>query len=255
MCLLIFSYKQSPDYKLILAANRDEFYRRSAEPAHYWSENSNIFAGRDIQGGGTWLGVNKQGAIAALTNYRDIRSIKANAPTRGKLVSDYLTGKYTGVSFTEFLNKSGKNYNGFNLIFGSTESLNYFNNVNNRPEVLAPGIYNLSNHLLNSPWPKSRKINKMFGEVIAGQFTPGDLFQILTDNEAFQEDLPDTGLSPEIERAISSIFIVTPEYGTRCSTVILIDQDDNLFFEERSFDNEGNQSGTVKVEFKVSAPI
>ncbi len=253
MCLLVFSHSNHPEYKLILAANRDEFYKRPAQPAHYWKNKPSVFAGIDEEAGGTWLGVNKKGKIAALTNFRNLSNQKQNAPTRGKIVSVFLEEKMNGHLFSENLINTADNYNGYNLIFGEVCSLLYFSSITKKVEQLKPGIYSLSNHLLNSPWPKNKKVNSLFNEVISREnFSVADLFEILTDKEEFEESmLPDTGLPKEIEKAVSSIFIVTPSYGTRSSTVILVDNDDTMFFEEHTYDENGTISRTSKTTFKI----
>lgn len=253
MCLLVFSYSSHSDYKLILAANRDEFYKRPAQPAHYWKNKPSIYAGVDDEAGGTWLGVNKKGKIAALTNFRDLGNLKQNAPTRGKIVSDFLEDKINKRLYSENLINTADNYNGYNLIFGEVNSLLYFSSITKKVEELKPGIYSLSNHLLNSPWPKNKKINSLFNEVISRKnFSVAELFEILSDKEEFEENmLPDTGLPKEIERAISPIFIVSPSYGTRSSTVILVDNDDTLFFEEHTYDENGTVTGTSTTTFKI----
>jgi len=255
MCLLVFSYKCHPIYKLILAANRDEFYNRPTLQAQFWGENNFIFSGRDVEVGGTWLGVNKNGRVAALTNYRDIRNIKIEAPSRGRLVTDFLSGKTSADVYSKMLTESGNKYNGFNLIFGDLNSVFYFNTVSAKVEELNPGIYSLSNHLLNSLWPKSQKINSLFNNVISRKnFTAAGLFEILTDTEIFDDNLlPDTGLTKELERAVSPIFVVTPAYGTRCSAVVLIDKENNLFFEEHTYDDSGKIIKTTGTTFKIAA--
>ncbi|NCS88946.1 MAG: hypothetical protein AUK34_14695 [Ignavibacteria bacterium CG2_30_36_16] len=255
MCLLVFSYNCHPIYKFILAANRDEFYSRPTQPAQFWGENNSIFSGRDVEAGGTWLGVNKNGRIAALTNYRDIRNMKIEAPSRGIIVSDFLSGKTSADVYAKKLTESGNKYNGFNLIFGDLNSVFYFNSVSAETKELNSGIYSLSNHLLNSPWPKSQKINSLFNNVISRKkFSAAGLFEILTDTEIFDDNLlPDTGLAKELERAVSPIFVVTPAYGTRSSAVVLIDKENNLFFEEHTYDESGKIIQTTGATFKIAA--
>lgn len=254
MCLLVFSYKSHPKYKLILAANRDEFYSRPSLPAKFWGKVNSIFSGKDEEAGGTWLGVNKRGRIAALTNYRDIRNIKKDAPSRGNLVSGFLLEETSVNVFAKNLTEAGKKFNGFNLIYGNLNSFFYFNNISNKVEELNPGIYSLSNHLLNSPWPKSQKINSLFSNaILRSHFSTAELFEILTDTEIFEENLlPDTGLPTELERAVSPIFVLTPTYGTRSSAVVLIDNEDNLFFEEHTYDKCGKVIQTTGTTFKIA---
>jgi uncharacterized protein with NRDE domain len=154
MCLILLSLKSHPTYKLIIAANRDEYYDRPTAQATFWEESPELLAGRDLRAGGTWLGITKKGRIAAITNYRDPASIKDHALSRGKLVSNFLLGEKSPVDYLERLDQKADEYNGFSLIVGEKDELYWYSNRGDRPLNLSPGIYGLSNHLLNTPWPQ-----------------------------------------------------------------------------------------------------
>lgn len=239
MCLLIIGINAHPDYSLIIAANRDEFYNRPKLPAHYWYDAPFLLAGKDLKAGGTWMGITKQGKFAALTNYRDIPSIKENAPSRGHIVSDFLFNKNPANDYIEKISSLGNLYNGYNLILGDFFHLFYYSNVNNSRTFLNNGVYGLSNHLLDTDWFKVRESKKNFNEILSRKNIEVEkLFNLLTDeNKAVDNDLPETGLGKEFEKILSSAFIKSPVYGTRCSTVIMVDKNKNVTFIERSYEN------------------
>lgn len=239
MCLIFIGLKQHPVYKLIIAANRDEFYNRKTAAAGYWQEYPNILGGRDLEAGGTWLGVNKKnGRISMITNYRDPKNINPKAPSRGQLVTDYLLQTISATEYLKHVIPVAKNYNGFNLIVGNLDELSYFSNYGNGVRDLSEGLFGLSNHLLETPWPKVlRGKEKMKTIMRDPDTTPAKLFEALYDDAmANDDDLPDTGVGLERERALSSMFIKSPGYGTRCSTVILVDQANKVSFHERVYD-------------------
>ena len=253
MCLLLIAYKTNPNYKLIIAANRDEFYKRPTAPAHFWEDNPSLLAGKDLEAGGTWMGITKDGKFAGITNYRDMKNIKNDAPTRGKIVSDFLLNNHSADNFGESLKSSANLYNGYNLIFGSDEELFYFSNQTKKVIKLTPGIYGLSNHLLDTPWPKVEKSKASFSETINKKdVSEEELFEILSDREMPPDNLlPDTGLKLEIERAVAPVFVETPMYGTRSSTVIFWDFNDKISFMEKSLNPPKNEWTTNSYEFKV----
>ncbi len=238
MCLILLSYQNHSEYPLVIAANRDELYDRPATPAEFWKENPNILAGRDIQAGGTWLGVSRKGLIAMITNYREVQRFDPKATTRGKLVSDFLTGHVPALDYLEDLRSNADVYNGFNLILGDKTGLYYFSNRAENISTLASGIYGLSNHLLDTPWPKVSKSKARFSEAVEQTgMDENKLFEILCDSAPAQdEQLPDTGVGIELERMLSPVFIKSPKYGTRCSTLIYVDRHDQLVFVERTYD-------------------
>lgn len=239
MCTLLLAYQAHPRYRLILADNRDEFYSRPTAAAAYWEEAPHLFAGRDLVYGGTWLGVTSTGRIAALTNFREPRAAGKNFRSRGKLVSEFLEDETsTAESYVEMLRGEGVPYRGYNLLLGDAERLYYYSNKNDETVKIEPGIHGLSNHLLDTPWPKVELGRQSLARLLtADDFTAEDLFAILADNrKAPDEQLPDTGVGLEVERLLSSIFISSARYGTRSSSILLVDRDRQATFIERSFD-------------------
>ena len=239
MCVILFSYQSHAEYPLILLANRDEFYDRPSAPAAFWEDEPGIYAGRDLVGGGTWLGVTRDGRFAAVTNYRD-PSAPAGSRSRGSLVADFLKGSVAPDQYLAEVAAGAHEYSGFNLLVGEigpNASLHYYSNRGGGPRELAPGIYGLSNHLLDTPWPKVANGKAAFAAAISdGAFAAEDLFGILADETLAPDDqLPATGVSYEAEKAISAIFIKTPGYGTRCSTVLTFDKNFDWKFDERVF--------------------
>ncbi len=158
MCLIVFAWRQHPDFPLIVAANRDEFYERPTLAADFWADHPEVLGGRDLKEMGTWLGITRKGRFAALTNYRDPLHVRADAPSRGWLVRDFLTGERGAEDYLARLRDRGAAYNGFSLILGDAAGLYYYSNRGEEgPAALAPGVYGLSNHLLDTPWPKVRR--------------------------------------------------------------------------------------------------
>lgn len=236
MCLLLIVKNNHPDFKLIIAANRDEFYNRPAEPAAFWKNFPFLLAGKDVQGGGTWLGLTRGGRFSALTNFRDLKNINPDAPTRGKLTLDFLTGKDSPSVYYEKIKGSAGLYKEFNLITGIGTDLFYFSNVSGEFKELSDGIYGLSNSLLDDPWPKVMQIKKVFLEKMKDIKNPWSLVDTLADNSPFEDALlPDTGVGIELERTLSPVFVKTPVYGTRCSTVIFVSENNEVSFAERTF--------------------
>jgi len=253
MCLIFFSINQHPTYKLILAANRDEFYNRKTEAAHYWNDYPDILGGRDLEANGTWMGMTKKGRISFVTNYRDPANINPNAPSRGQLVSDYLENSVDPETYMKGIEKHAAAYNGFNLVVGNADSLWYLSNYKEGIQKITSGFYGLSNHLLETPWPKV-KLGKQLLEPVLNQshINSNDLLNILQDSTRAADDkLPSTGIGLERERALSSMFIKTDGYGTRCSTVVLIDYDNQVTFSERVYNLTTFEFTTQNFEFKI----
>lgn len=243
MCLCLFAINESEEFPLILIANRDEFRKRPTAKADFWPDHPSILAGRDLEGMGTWLGVSTEGRIAFLTNYRHPDFFNRKGPTRGSLVSNFLKGdKDAEVYLRSIANPEA--YNGFNLVVGTPERLFYYSNVENKIKVIDSGIHGLSNAFLNTPWPKvdDGKV-KLKTAVETSILEPDALFWILNDSSfARPEDLPQTGVGPELEKVLSAKFINTPTYGTVCSTVVLVDRNGRFHFHERGFDTDGKET-------------
>lgn len=253
MCLINFQFHEHPYYKLIVAANRDEFYNRPTASAHFWNDEPTILAGRDLEQMGTWLGITKQGRFAALTNYRNPAHMASGKTTRGEIITNYLTETSSPWDFIATIHENKVSYNGFNLILGNPDQLVYYNNIDGNTVDIPPGTHGLSNHFLNTPWPKVTKGKEMLHNyVIKHEVIQVDkLFAILSNEEVAEDvNLPETGIDLELERQLSPLFIKTEQYGTRCSTVLLIDHENNLTFLERTFNN-GLFIKEKKFEFQI----
>jgi len=249
MCLILLAYNSHPDYKLLLAANRDEFYERPTAPLEVWTDNPRIAAGRDLQGGGTWMGVSPDGCLAALTNYRDPKDIKANAPTRGTLVTDFLSGGTPAYEYLEKLSRSADEYNGFNLVVYDGEELCFFSNREGEVKSIPAGWHGLSNHLLDTPWPKVDRGVALFKNAVSGSgLSPKTVFEVLGGRTQPPDDkLPETGVGLAWERILAPLFIKSPVYGTRCSSLVTIDRSGHLDFFERTHDDRTDPAGSPPV--------
>lgn len=239
MCTVLFSFEQEGREPLIFLANRDEFYERPTRKAERWPDAPSIFGGRDLVGGGTWLGVSDSGKIAAVTNYRDPEQDRGEL-SRGGLVADFLRSDEDAESYIERVGAEGGRYTGFNLLvgqFGGGENrLYYYSNRGGPPENLAPGLYGLSNHLLDTPWPKVENGKRRLERLLKEGAGKEEMFGLLADRTvADDSELPDTGIGYEKEKLLSAIFIETPVYGTRCSTVVIYREGVGFDFEERVF--------------------
>lgn len=259
MCLILFASGVHPVYPLVLAANRDEFFERPTEAAHFWEDAPHVVAGRDARAGGTWMGITRNGRWAALTNYRDPPTAAPGRPSRGTLVADFLRGEERPADYLGAVAARAGEYDGFNLLVGDAGGVYYLGNRTAEgavPRALAPGVYGLSNHLLDTPWPKVTRGKRALQEVLdRGTPTAGALFEILYDVEiAPADELPDTGFGAEWERVLSASFIVTPTYGTRASTALLLDKEGSATFVERSFRPGPIPSDEVRYDFRVDRP-
>jgi uncharacterized protein with NRDE domain len=257
MCLILFAINAHPTYKLVLAGNRDEFYNRKTASANFWTDHEHVLGGRDLEAGGTWLAMSRAGKIGMVTNFRDPQNIDPKAPSRGHLVSDFLIRDESPEEYIRNISANGKKYNGFNLLVGNLSSLWYCSNYKNGYEKLSAGFYGLSNHLLDTPWPKVLRGKEKMGQVLTNKFIdPDALFEILYDDQlAIDTLLPSTGLPLDRERALSSMFIKTEGYGSRCSTVVLVDKNDEVLFAERVYDFKTFQYTTQNFKFKVKGAV
>jgi len=253
VCLIAFAWRSHPRYRLAVAANRDEYFGRPAAPAGFWDDHRNVLAGRDLEAGGTWLGITLNGRFAALTNYRNPADKKTGAPSRGALVADFLTGRTSAEEYVRLVEKRGADYNGFSLLVGDVGSMFFFSNRGDRATRVAPGVHGLSNHLLDTPWPKVEKAKAKFAALLDGTFDPERAFGLLNDTErAPGGELPSTGVSLELEERLSAIRILAVGgYGTRCSTALCFGQDGRIEFHERSYSEEGGVSGTVSYRLNL----
>lgn len=240
MCLITFAYKAHPKYELILASNRDEFYGRPTRSAQFWEQEGHpdILAGKDLEAGGSWLAVHKDGRWGAVTNYRDPSIQKEDPPSRGELVMDYLDSKQTAMNYLQDLSQKAADYNGFNLLLWDQKGFYHYSNQNKKVTRISEGVHGLSNALLDTSWPKLEQANTTLTKLMddKNDIQKEDLFELLKDEtKAPEEKLPVTGIPKELEKAVSSIFIKTPKYGTRCSTILLIDKAGHIDFTERSY--------------------
>lgn len=254
MCLIVFSYKKYPDYPFIFAANRDEFYSRPTSPAHVWNTSPKILAGKDEKAGGTWLGITEKGRFAALTNYRQMDDIKKDTISRGIIVKDFLLSEQNPRKYLTDLQNKGELFNGFNLIAGYLDDLYYITNKKEGVYKIKPGNHAISNAFLNTSWPKTEEVSDKFEEILDNE--PPDeqkLFEILQSEKTYPADmLPDTGLPKETEKAVSSIFIKTENYGTRSSTVLTLDKQNHLHFSERTYiSGMKNEFQTKRFDFEL----
>ena len=252
MCLIVFSYKNHPRYPLILATNRDEFYDRPTEAAHVWQTSPQIIAGRDKKAGGTWLGISKNGRFAALTNHRKMDDIKEDTTSRGIIVKDFLLSDDKPQEYLTELQQQGDQFNGFNLIAGTFDDLYYISNKKEGVHKIEPGNHMLSNAFLNTPWPKTVEASASFKEILKEEHPDeSKLFEMLQNDQRYSlEKLPDTGLPEKMEKAVSSIFIETDNYGTRSSTLVFVDRKNNVRFVEKTY-NTDTQEPANTVEFEV----
>ncbi len=245
VCLLVFAWKAHPRFRLIMAGNRDEFHDRPAEPCRWWSEPSGILAGRDLEAGGAWMGVSRTGRAAVVTNYREPARPEPGRRSRGELVIDALTTEEEFDTWARRLGGAAADYGGFNLIVVRGDALHFLTNRGDDRFDLEPGIYGLSNRRLDTPWPKVVAAKVRFGAVVGrDRVSVEALFDLLSDHQPVaDEDLPDTGVPQEWERLLSSAFIVDDRYGTRASTVLLVDVCGGAEMVERRFDRAGRPTG------------
>ena len=240
MCLIALAWKARPDLPLVVAANRDEWRDRAAEPAHWWPDHPRLLAGRDLQAGGTWMGVTRAGRFAAVTNFRDPGDKRSTARSRGGLVTDFLLGDSDPRAFLHSLATRAGEYNGFNLILGDGESLWYFGSREGEARAIEPGIHGLSNHLLDEPWPKVVRARMAMAAALQERDPSGTLFDMLSDGEGAPDAaLPNTGVGISWERRLAGALITGNDYGTRCSTVVAFSSDAGISFEERTRGPDG----------------
>lgn len=252
MCLILVAWQSHPDYPLVIAANRDEFYARRTRPAAWWGQAVSLLAGRDEEAGGTWLGINRRGRVAMLTNVRSPEQCNLHAPSRGLIV---LAALQSAGSLQQWVDDSGRNaanYNGYNLLIGEPlpvpsrgidAQLIYTSNrtgpdadPRHATRSLAPGIYGLSNAALDTPWPKVVRAVAAFASQVADSVQSEALFRLMADRETARDaELPETGVPLDWERALSAIQIRANGYGTRATTLLTVRRDGTVLFLERCF--------------------
>jgi uncharacterized protein with NRDE domain len=244
MCLIVVAWRTHPDFPLVVAANRDEFYARPSAPAAPWAEDPRVLGGRDLEAGGSWLAVREDGRFAAVTNVREPGVPRAGR-SRGLLVRDFLLGGQGAGPYAAGI--PGGDYPGFNLLLGDGRSLWYRSNRDGAPRDLPAGVYGLANQLLDTPWPKLLAAKARFSAALESLPDTGPLFELLADPETVPDPLlPRTGLAPEWERMLSAVFVRSDTYGTRASTVLGLGRDGGLRLEERRFGAQGAWVGTIR---------
>ncbi|OEU65721.1 MAG: hypothetical protein BBJ57_10125 [Desulfobacterales bacterium PC51MH44] len=257
MCLILLSYDMHPVYRMVFAANRDEYYDRPTGPLTFRDDAPDILAGRDLKHNGTWLGVTRTGRFAAITNFREPAFQISNAPSRGLLVRDFLAAKDSPKSYLEYVKSIGHKHNGFNLLVGDRSELFYYSNRGNNIQRLKPGLYGLSNHLLDTPWPKITKGKSDLEKLLVSneKIELEDIFSILKDKSYPPDNmLPDTGVGLGWERILSPLFITSKFYGTRSSSIVLMERNGKITFVERTFIPDGEvlrEPKTRKFSFNI----
>jgi uncharacterized protein with NRDE domain len=244
MCLILIAHQAHPSFPLVVGANRDEFYGRPTAPADFWKDAPDVLAGRDLQASGTWLGITRGLRFAAVTNFRDMHSLEARPRSRGELTSGFLRGHAPAEQYLEDVSRRASEYNGFNLFVADASGLFYFSNRDGEVRRLGPGTYGLSNHLLDTPWPKVTELKPRFNATIQVPLDPDAIRSILADRGVAPDaNLPDTGVGLERERILSAAFVVSDEYGTRSTTALSVGSDRTVRFNEWSFGPRGEPLG------------
>ena len=256
MCLIALAWQVSPENPLLVAANRDEFHARPAQPAHFWEDNPGVLAGRDLQAGGTWLGVSRQGRFAAITNIRDPDNAGPAPRSRGELTADFLRGAAPVETYLREISERVESYLGFNLLVSDGRELWYLHGVEGgEPHRLEPGVYGLSNAALDVPWPKVRIAKDALEALVAADPNPNHeaLAACVADRTlARADDLVGHGLEGEMAVRLSGQFIVTETYGTRCRSTLRCARRGDLRFREERFDARGDSVG--REDFFLPAP-
>lgn len=259
MCLAVIALDSHPRFAVVVAANRDEFHARAAAPAHWWNDvpGSPLLAGRDLEHGGTWLGVTPQGRWAFVTNVREPGRHDVHAPSRGSLVPAFLRDDREPRRAIESIVGEAMSFNGFNLVGGDGVHAAFGSNRGMGAQALVAGIHGVSNAQLDTPWPKLARAKAGVSDwASAADPDLGALWRVLADpTPAHDDELPDTGIGRDRERLLSSPFIKSASYGTRCSTVFTLSRDGEARFIERSFDAAGGVTGEVECRFRVNRPV
>lgn len=250
MCLIVIGWQVDPRsrYPLAVAANRDELFARPTAPLAWWDDQPDILAGRDLQDGGTWLGITGTGRFAAITNYRDPARMKPGAPSRGRLVSDFLAGKESPGDYLRRIEARARDCNGFNLLVADTHELWWHSNVNGEMRQLEAGIHGVSNHLLDTPWPKLIEAKRTFAAALPDLPDSDKLFALLRDDTQHPDEvLPSTGVSLELERKLSAIFVQTPGFTTRSSAVLWRNASGQISCDEQTWLEDGRPGQRLRI--------
>lgn len=262
MCLLVLAWRSHARYRLVVAANRDEYHARESAPLGAWPDSPGIVGGRDLQALGAWFAIDARRRFGIVTNFREFGRRRRSAPSRGGLIPAYLSGQAGPGGYLGALEVDAPGYAGFNLLLGDGDALWYASNRADRfARELPPGIYGLSNEFLDTPWPKLVRVRERFTQLLAEpgaedrKLLAAALFAALADREpAPPESLRNSDLSPEWARKLSAPFVLDPGYGTRCSTVLTISHDDELAMLERRFDAQGSPTGETEYALNAAGP-
>ena len=253
MCLILFAYRQHADYPLVVIANRDEYYARPTRNAHWW-DDADIFGGRDLEAGGTWLGVNRDGHFAAVTNVREPGSMSPGNKSRGELTRGFLSANQSPEEYIQQLSTHDQEYAGFNLLLADQQGTWFYSNRDHDLLHIEPGIYGISNGAFDEPWPKLSSGKLELAALLVGGMDEAELMAILTDHETAQDhELPATGVSIDIERLLSSRFIRSPAYGTRACSVLTIDANNRVNFSEQNYVDSEHSGERVQEAFHIGS--
>jgi len=251
MCLVAFAWKAHPEYRLIVAANRDEFHTRPAKAMHWWPDHPALLAGQDLEAGGTWLGISRSGRFATVTNYREDLKRQHRGRSRGELVTGFVAGTETPLDYCSNIDPA--DFAGFSLLAMAGDDLAYVSNRGDESRKLPPDVYGLSNASLDTPWDKVLRSKSALAALLQREIAVEPLLEMLRDAEpAATDDYAGTGLTPEVARAVSAPFISTPDYGTRCSTIVVVATSGSVEVHERRFDNVGAFAGEARFEFEIA---
>lgn len=254
MCLIALAWRTHPDFPLALAANRDEFHDRPAAAAQWWEDRHEVFGGRDLTHGGSWLALSRHGRLAAVTNVRRMLPPDPQAPSRGGLVSGFVQATSSAREYAAALADRAGRYSGFNLLLYDGASVVFCNNQHSfECKVLAPGIHVVANATLDTPWPKSQRLRRAMQAFVNQRVASRNLlFSALADAGPVPDaELPDTGVGIELERFLSPPFIRGERYGTRCSSVVTISEDGLAEFAERRFGKDGAFGGETRQNVQI----
>lgn len=254
MCLILFGLNHHSTYKLVLAANRDEFFARPTIAADFW-HNKSVLSGRDVQSGGTWLGLTTEGRFIAITNYRDKNRDIPKQHSRGEISKSFLTGDQKAVPFMKTLSWKKDAFSGFNILISDDafDTMYHYSNISDKVTQVEAGVHGLSNHYLDTPWPKVTGSKSALEQIMrSGEIKPNKLISMLANpTPARDQELPNTGISFDLEKKLSPVFISMKDYGTRCSTVILVDHNNHLTFLEVSYNTEKAIIGQKSFDTKL----
>lgn len=249
MCTIFIAYKMHPKYDLIYLGNRDEFKQR---PTHKTQFYEDVLMGKDLEKGGTWMGITKKGRFACLTNYRDMTLGKDYETSRGDITYDFLKSQVTAENYLETLKESGQTYKGYNLILGDMKTLHYYTNITDERTLIKPGVYGLSNHFLDTPWHKVNLGKTLLTDMLYDEIIDVEgLFNILNNTSlAEMTSLPDTGLPTEIEHALSAMHIDETNYGTVFKQVILVEKEGHVHFYEKTLEDQFHERYHIEFDLE-----